>query len=524
MQRNNKSRRNLLKLGASGGLLASVPASLAKGPGASGSMGASVDARQFGAVGDGEHDDTGALQRAIEYACHNKMELVIPGTPHAYLISDALAIPSGTYDWAIRGAAGRVTISQTADNRPIFLFSSHGHDYQETTNRSFSLKNLKAAWTRNQPIVNKDSTMFLFDDGGYADFLIENCENHNGCRLVSTREVQARGRRLNVWGCVLTHLFSGYEASGAAIRLRTDPVEGMPNILISHLYALRHAAEEELIHLAACSSVNIDNVETNFGHGPQLVCWAASTEINVRAWRMEECTITDMPQNAIFDLSGNGQGQQCSYRVQGVEMRFATIDCKQPQFVFRADAGAQVIVDGYQEVGTKHKSGALTIATADDARLQFRSLADIYSPNILLVETPQMAGVSFATTEVLRFYRNGLGSNMERVRNDSLSAIKTQTVAASGWIWSIQATLDSEVTAGQLELLVFKNDVPVDSEAMKLTITRGSAGAMVATVVKNINHPDYHLVPGDRIHFEISTDRSFAGPKAALFNLTVANV
>ena len=32
------------------------------------------------------------------------------------------------------------------------------------------------------------------------------------------------------------------------------------------------------------------------------------------------------------------------------------------------------------------------------------------------------------------------------------------------------------------------------------------------------------VVPGDRVHFEISTDQSFAGPKNALFNLMVANI
>jgi len=514
------NRRDLLVLGASGGFLGSARAQSNKLK----SIEARLDVRKFGAVGDGVHDDTSAFQRAVDYACNNKMELVIPGTPQSYSISDSLSIPPGTHDWAITGEAGRVTITQTADNKPIFLFSSHGHDYRDTTNRAFRLKNLRAAWTRNQAIGNKESNMFLFDDGGYLDFQIDNCENHNGCRLVSTREVQAPGRRLNVWGCILSHLFSGYEASGAAVRLRTNPVEGMPNILISHVYALRHMAEEELIHLAGCSSVNIDNVEINFGRGPQLVCWAGTTEINVRAWRMEECTIADTPRNVIFDLSGNGPSQQGTYRFQGVEMRFTTIDSKLPHSVFHAGAGAQVIIDGYQEVGTKHKSGALTVATIQDARVQFRSLADIISPHVFLLDNPHLADVTFATTEVLRFYKNSLTSRMDHVPNDSPSAVKGQAVGAAGWIWAIQVSLDADVTAGQIELVLFKNGLPIDSEAMKLTITKGASGVKAATVIKNTNHSDYRVVPGDRVHFEILTDQSFAGPKNALFNLMVANI
>jgi hypothetical protein len=514
------NRRDLLILGTAGGFVGSAGAQSNKPK----SVEARLDVRQFGAVGDGVHDNTNAFQQAIEYACNNKMQLVIPGTLRSYLISDSLLIPHGKHDWAITGEAGRVTITQTVDNKPIFLFSSHGHDYRDTTNRAFSLKNLRAAWTRKQSIANKESNMFLFDDGGYADFQIDNCENHNGCRLVSTREVQAPGRPLNVWGCIISRLFSGYEASGAAIRLRTNPVEGMPNILISHVYALRQMAEEELIHLAGCASVNIDNVEVNFGRGPQLVCWGGTTEVNVRAWRMEQCTIADTARNVIFDLSGNGPNQQGTYRFQGVEMRFTAIDSSQPHSVFHASAGAQVIIDGYQEVATTHKSGGLTVATTQDARVHFRSVADITSPNVFLSDNPQLADVTFATTEVLRFYKNSLTPRMDRVPNDSPSAVKGQVVGSAGWIWAIEVSLDGDVTAGQIELVLFKNGRPIDSGTMKLAITKGASGMKAATVIKNTNHPDYHVLPGDRVHFEISTDQSFSGPKNALFNLVVANI
>lgn len=514
------NRRNLLISAAAGGFLGSARATSNVAEG----IDARLDVRKFGAIGDGLHDDTTAFQRAIDYACNNKMQLVIPGTPQSYLISDSLLIPHGTHDWAILGEAGRVTIRQTANNKPIFLFSSHGRDYPDTTNRAFRISNLRAAWTRNQAIANKESNMFLFDDGGYADFQIDNCENSNGCRLISTREVQTPNRRLNVWGCVFSRLFSGYSASGAAILLKTNPVEGMPNILISHVYALRKTAEEELIHLAGCSGVNIDNVEINFGRGPQLVCWGGTTEVNVRAWRMEECTIADTPRNVIFDLSGNGPGQQCSYRIQGVEMRFTTIDSTQPHSVFHAGAGAQVFIDGYQEVATRHKSGALTVATTQDARIQFRSVADIISPHVFLLHNPDLAAVTFAATEVLRFYKNNLTSRMDRVPNDSPSAINGQAVGVAGWIWAIEVSLDADVTAGQIDLELFKDGLPIDSGAMKLTITKGARGVKAAAVIKNTNHSNYRVAPGDRVHFELSTDQSFAGPKNALFNLMIASI
>jgi len=113
---------------------------------------------------------------------------------------------------------------------------------------------------------------------------------------------------------------------------------------------------------------------------------------------------------------------------------------------------------------------------------------------------------------------------MDHVPNDSPSAVNGQAVGTAGWIWAIEASLDADVTAGQIEMVLFKNGLPIDSGAMKLAITKGAGGMKAATVIKNTNHLDYRVVPGDRVHFEISTDQSFAGPKNALVNLLVANI
>jgi hypothetical protein len=97
-------------------------------------------------------------------------------------------------------------------------------------------------------------------------------------------------------------------------------------------------------------------------------------------------------------------------------------------------------------------------------------------------------------------------------------------VGTAGWIWAIEISLDADVTAGQIELELFKNGLPIDSGAVKLAITKGASGMKAAAAVKNTNHPDYRVAPGDRVHFQISTDPLFAGPKSALFNLIIANI
>src|SRR5262245_58318325 len=99
--RDEMNRRNLLLLGAAGGVFGSAHAQSKKVE----NIETRLDVRKFGAVGDGLHDDTNAFQRAIDYACNNKMQLVIPGTPQSYVISDSLPIPHGKHDWAISGEA-----------------------------------------------------------------------------------------------------------------------------------------------------------------------------------------------------------------------------------------------------------------------------------------------------------------------------------------------------------------------------------------------------------------------------------
>lgn len=74
-------------------------------------LGPLIDARQLGAAGDGQTDDTEALQRAIRRAEQQGIGRVyLPGG--VYVISDALTLPSDTY--LVGAGAGRTTIQAAA--------------------------------------------------------------------------------------------------------------------------------------------------------------------------------------------------------------------------------------------------------------------------------------------------------------------------------------------------------------------------------------------------------------------------
>ena len=87
---------------------------------------------------------------------------------------------------------------------------------------------------------------------------------------------------------------------------------------------------------------------------------------------------------------------------------------------------------------------------------------------------------------MLRFYKNSLTSRMDRVPNDSPSAVNGQAVGAAGWIWAIEVSLDADVTAGQIELELFKNGKPIGSEAMKVAITKGASGVRAAPASRTL--------------------------------------
>src|SRR5262245_35245242 len=91
-----RSRRHLLKLGA-GSAVGAVAAGIGIGHGWRGGffargLATAIDARDFGAIGDGVHDDASALQQGLNEAARLGQPLQIPGG--AYSVGRALTVPS----------------------------------------------------------------------------------------------------------------------------------------------------------------------------------------------------------------------------------------------------------------------------------------------------------------------------------------------------------------------------------------------------------------------------------------------
>ena len=114
-----------------------------------------VDARDYGAVGDGSTDDTAALQAWITYLVANHRQGWLPnGT---YKITSTLVAPGG-YDWGITGESGSYAkIVQYTDNTPILQIGD-----TDSSSHSLRLEYLYLSYNAAQAVPNTDANCIVF--------------------------------------------------------------------------------------------------------------------------------------------------------------------------------------------------------------------------------------------------------------------------------------------------------------------------------------------------------------------------
>jgi hypothetical protein len=499
-----------------------------------------VDVRDFGAVGDGVTDDTAAIQAAVNYACNNGKVLIFTQAQQykSYLISAQIVIPWGTYNWAIRGEAHRTQIKQKTNNTPFLHFDSYTNNPPNSswmnnttlTNGEFDISGFAVAWTNNQPVANTRAAVIEFNDGGYADFVLENLECVNGARCVTHQYPgQTAGRPLNTWGYICRHFIMEYSSSGAAIYLRSNPTEGLPNILIEHIYSVQQQSGEELIHLAGATNVTIINVEQNFcSFTPAFVGWAGTGNIRIIGWRCEQFH---------WGIVGTGSGLfSCNgdlaveYQISSVELRFNYLENTAGDNYLIQTSGARCILNGFLDIGTSHTSGHgnvnLVQMTGPGDLIEI-GIGTIAHPNIQFcrLNDSWLSQIHFTGgTNKMRFYKNSLTTNMSAVINDDTSNIKGQVVAEVGWIWSLTLELDTAITAGSVQVVVYKNGTILDNGNMAVTVTSGKNGQHFNQMLKNQNNTAYQAVEGDVIDVRFTTGATLTGPANAKVVVGIANI
>ena len=228
----------------------------AQTPGGNGTTGFGLNVKNFGALGDCRHDDTEALQSAINQI--NGRTLFFPAG--CYLISQPIRVPFATGFRIIGEGHVGTKIQQQTDNTPIIVFT------KELTH-SWEISDLEFGWSKNQAKEDTNSVGILFSTdtataGGLFDFTISHVTFDNGFRGIYL--APANHGAFPVWGFVLEDIIAGKLMSGSTINLAPNPGVGMPRCVLRDIYSTQSISEPQ-IKLYHCTSGTLDNIEDNNG-------------------------------------------------------------------------------------------------------------------------------------------------------------------------------------------------------------------------------------------------------------------
>lgn len=268
-----KSMRSLWLL-TSSVVVCAATVLVAQAPAGNASFGLNVKA--FGAVGDCHHDDTAALQSAVNQV--NGRTLLFPAG--CYLISQPIKVPFAQ-GFRIVGE-GRVgtKIQQQSDNTPILVFT------QDLTH-SWEVSDLEFSWSRPQSSQNTDAVAILFaapgGKGGLFNFTISHVTFDNGFRGIYLAPGTSGSQP--VWGFVLEDIVAAKQMSGSTINLSPNPGVGMPRCILRDIYSSQ-ASSEPQVKLNHCSSGTLDGIEDNNGVDTSLDL-TSDDAISVRGLHIE---------------------------------------------------------------------------------------------------------------------------------------------------------------------------------------------------------------------------------------------
>ncbi len=220
------------------------------------SPGFGLNVKTFGAVGDCKHDDTEAIQTAVNQI--NGRTLYLPAG--CYAISQPIKVPLASGFRIVGEGREGTNLQQQTDNTPILVFT------QELTH-SFGISDLMFSWARNQSNQNTNSVGILFSTttsgrGGVFEFSVSHVTFANGFRGMYL--APGNHGSVPVWGFALDDIIGQKLMSGSTINLTPYPGVGMPRCMLHNIYSNQSIAEPQ-IKLSHCTSGTLDNIEDNNG-------------------------------------------------------------------------------------------------------------------------------------------------------------------------------------------------------------------------------------------------------------------
>lgn len=341
-------------LGGSGWSVPPIPGALAREM--------YLDARDYGAKGDGVNDDTAALQLAITAVCTGESGKALFIAAGVYKITAPLTVPFGT-GWVIRGEGrGRTIIRQATDNTQILRFTGD-------LTHSWSIEDVGFEHSTQQAGGGSapNAVGIYFDSGNNTNIFnccIQRCTFKNSYRGIA---INPSANQLAVWGVWVRDVIFGGDLTGAGLRLQCNTAVGQPNINLDNVYVDAADATEPSIQITSGTGVNLRGVEFNNGtyNAFAQMDIGSSTAVSLLNCRSEAATVSAAGTKTLWSFPNSD--------VVAVGCQFASPVCSGGGILRAIHAGTngRLSLIGGEFNGTRGDGGSLVPYNADNLEAVF---------------------------------------------------------------------------------------------------------------------------------------------------------
>ena len=253
-----------------------------------------VNAKDYGATGDGTTDDTTALQDWLDYIVANRRQGYLPnGT---YKITSTLIAPTG-YGWTIRGESVEDTlITQFTDNIPVLQIGNTSFSH------TWTIEQLHFTYNSAQPVTNTNAICILFHGAASGTYDTSFQSRINFIRMTKGYYgIRMTAACFGAWGMhydnILVSLMSGgfYDATGT--------IGGCPNNFWGRVLIVCNDAVGPIFKNWKGYNTSVGTIEFLEAYaGPTLIEAANSFSGDFGALKLENGTYT--ASGALFSFQG----------------------------------------------------------------------------------------------------------------------------------------------------------------------------------------------------------------------------
>ena len=263
-----------------------------------------VNAKDFGATGDGTTDDTDALQDWVEHLVTNGLSGWLP--KGEYKITDTITIPSG-YHWSITGD-GRPIIKQYANNVPVIQIGTTDSGFSH----SWTIENFDLYYNTQQTTSDTSGNHIVFEGAA------PNTSFHGTIRRMDFRYgyyamKTAGGGKFNLWGSNFDDLHCRF-MSGGFYDNSAALAAGAPNNQWGNCTLYCDDAVGPMFKSWSAGQMSVGNLEFLVANqGPQLITCQSPFSADIGSIRLEVATYTT--GKFIIEL-----GASCGVRINTVDI------------------------------------------------------------------------------------------------------------------------------------------------------------------------------------------------------------